>query len=245
MEVTTFGKKASKQQAAIESLKDLKTPEELLDKVVAADPDEVAAMAVAARPLFDYAFFEKLTARIDASSGAERDRLTRLRTQISDVTAKMDEAARTSLQDATSLLQELMSSDNPRTAVREHAAELDDAFMAVLSANLQEAERRGRKAAFERLAMIYEELMAMVEESQPPEAQLINHLLRAPYPDGVRELLREAKDLLTPEVLQLMDDLAANMDERAGQAQTDEERQEATETAKRLRDIKAQAMLLA
>jgi hypothetical protein len=242
MEVTAFGKKAAKQQAALASLKDLKSPEEFLEKVVAADSDVVDAFAVAARPLMDYAFFEKLTARIEASSGAERDRLTKLRQHLGDLTQKMDEATKATLEDASSLLQELMSSESPRSAVREHAAELGDAFMAVLSSNLQEAQRRGRKAAFERLAMIYDEIMAMVEEGMPPEVQLVNELLRAPYPEGARDLLKEHQAELTPEFLAMMDRLADEMGQR--QSDSAEEAQELTETAKRLRDLKAQAMLL-
>ena len=65
--VTTWGKRAQKQRAAVESLKDVKDPQELLDKVVSGDDDEVAAIALAARPALDYKFFESLTARVDAA----------------------------------------------------------------------------------------------------------------------------------------------------------------------------------
>jgi len=242
MEVTSFGKKAAKQQAAVESLKAVKTPEEFLEQVVAADPEVVDAFALAARPLMDYAFFQNLTGRIEAARGPERDRLTRLRERLVELTQKMDEAAKATYDEANGLLQELVSSENPRTAVREHAAELDDTFMAVLSSNLQEAQRRGRKAAFERMAMIYDEIMAMVEEGLPPEVQLINELLRAPFPEGVRDLLKEHQAELTPEFLEMMDRLAEEMGER--ETRTPAEAQELAETAKRLRDIKAQAMLL-
>ena len=242
MEVTSFGKKAAKQQAAVESLKAVKTPEEFLEQVIAADPEVVDAFALAARPLMDYAFFQNLTGRIEAARGPERDRLTRLRERLVELTQKMDEAAKATYDEANGLLQELVSSENPRTAVREHAAELDDTFMAVLSSNLQEAQRRGRKAAFERMAMIYDEIMAMVEEGLPPEVQLINELLRAPFPEGVRDLLKEHQAELTPEFLEMMDRLAEEMGER--ETRTPAEAQELAETAKRLRDIKAQAMLL-
>ena len=242
MEVTSFGKKAAKQQAAVESLKAVKTPEEFLEQVVAADPEVVDAFALAARPLMDYAFFQNLTGRIEAARGPERDRLTRLRERLVELTQKMDEAAKATYDEANGLLQELVSSENPRTAVREHAAELDDTFMAVLSSNLQEAQRRGRKAAFERMAMIYDEIMAMVEEGLPPEVQLMNELLRAPFPEGVRDLLKEHQAELTPEFLEMMDRLAEEMGER--ETRTPAEAQELAETAKRLRDIKAQAMLL-
>jgi hypothetical protein len=92
------------------------------------------------------------------------------------------------------------------------------------------------------MAMIYDEIMAMVEEGLPPEVQLINELLRAPFPEGVRDLLKEHQAELTPEFLEMMDRLAEEMGER--ETRTPAEAQELAETAKRLRDIKAQAMLL-
>jgi CpXC protein len=236
MKITTYGKRVAKQEAAVASLKDIKNPEEFFERLVSADPDEIDAIAVAGRPLLDYAFYQRLTDRIDASSGAEKDRLTKLRDRLLQLTQQMDEAAKASMQESTVLLQELLSSPEPRSAVREHAEEIDDVFLAVLSANMQEAEKRGAKAAVERMAMIYDEIMAMMEESMPPEVQLINDLLRAPYPDGTRALLQEHRAEITPEVIELMGHLADDMAQREGP--------ESGQTAKRLRDIRAQATLL-
>lgn len=236
MEVTSWGKRAKKQEAAVASLKDLKSPDEFLDRILAADGDEVEAIAVAARPVMDYAFFQKLTDRIEASQGAEHDRLVKLRERLLEVTRQMDDAMKATLQDAGALLQELLSSPNVRTSVREHVDEINDTFMAVLSANMQEAERRGSKAALERMATIYDEIMGMLQEEMPPEVQLVNELLSAPYPDGTRELLKQHQAELTPEVLEIIDRLAEQMGQRADP--------DSVETAKRLSDIKAQAALL-
>jgi len=236
MKITTWGKRAAKQDAAVASLKDMTTPEQLLDKLVNSDRDEIDAMAIAGRPLLDYTFFEKLTERIEASSGAERDRLSELREHLLEVTQKLDEAARAQVNEMANLLKELLEAPNPRTAVREHAGEIDDTFMAVLSLNMQEAERRGDKAMLERLQMLYGEIMAVIDESMPPEVRLINDLLRAPYPEGTRALLKERRELITPEVLSLMERIADDMAKGGDE--------ESIETVKRLRDIKAQAMLL-
>jgi vacuolar-type H+-ATPase subunit E/Vma4 len=244
METTSYGKRIAKQQAAVESLKELKSPEEFLEKVVAAEPEVVDAIAVSARPLMDYTFFQKLTERTESARGAEKDRLTKLRDHLADLTQKLDEATRATIQDATGLLQELLSSEDPRAAVREHADELDNTFMAVLSANLQEAQRRGRKATFERLTKIYDEIMAIVEEGMPPEVQLVNELLRAPYPDGTRALLKERQSKLTPEVVELIGQMGDDLARRAEESRSEEEKRDLAETAKRLQDIKSQAMLL-
>jgi hypothetical protein len=76
----------------------------------------------------------------------------------------------------------------------------------------------------------------------PPEVQFMNELLRAPYPEGTRAMLEEHQAELTPEFLEMMDRLAEEMGQR--ETRTPAEAQEMVETAKRLRDIKAQAMLL-
>jgi hypothetical protein len=244
LELTTYGRRVAKQQAAVESLQEISTPEQLVDKIVAADPDEINAIAFAARPLLDYAFFQKLTERLDASQGAERDRLTKVRDHLLDLTQKLDAAAEARVKQTTDLLQELLNSPSPRSAVRDHIAELDETFMALLSLNMQNAERQGRKDVLQRLMMIYDEIMSVLEEGMPPEVQLVNDLLRAPYPDGTRALLRERQAEVTPEVLDLMDRLAEEAAARSEQGSGGKEGPEGVEVSKRLRDIKAQAMLL-
>jgi len=236
MQLTTWGKRIARQEAAVRSLEEVKTPEDLLEKVVSAEFDEAEAMTVAARPLMDYAFFQKLTERIDAARGPEQDRLRQLRERLLAITDKVDASARAELDAATALLKEILGSPSPRSAVRERYQEIDDVFMSVLSYNMQAAERQGAKEALARLAMVYDEMMQMVQEGMPPEIQLINELLAALYPDGARELLKENRDALTPEVLGLIDELIQDMSQR--------EDAEAAQTAKRLRDIKSQAMLL-
>lgn len=233
---TTYGKRVARQEEAIQSLKDIQSPEEFFERVLAADEDVVEAIAVAARPMLDYTFFQKLTDRIDAAAGAERDRLTRLRERLLEINQKMEVAARASMQEASGLLQELLASPEPRSAVREHAAEIDDIFMAVLSANMREAERRKSKAALDRMSVIYDEIMTMFDEAMPPEVRLINQLLSADYPGATRDLLKEHRAELTPEMLELMEQLAEDLSQR--------EDAESAQTAKRLRDIRAQAALL-
>jgi hypothetical protein len=236
MGMTTWGKRAAKQQAAVASLKDVGTVDELVEKMANADMEEARAMALVARPLMDYIFFQKLTKRAEAAQGAERDRLTKLRDQLVELTQSIDEAAQARMQEAVDLLKEILQSPNPRSAVREHADEMDETFIAVLSLNLQEAQRKGSKEAAQLLAMVYEEVMQMVQEGLPPEIQFVNELLQATYPDETRSLLKEHQVEVTPEFVSLMDQMAADFERRGGD--------EAMETAKRLRDIKAQAMLL-
>lgn len=236
LESTTFGQRMAKQEAAIASLKDIKSAEEFLERVIAADPDEAGAIALAARPMMDYAFFQALTERIEAASGAERERLSRLRDQLVEITTQLDEAAKAAMEDAAGLLQELLAAPDVAQAVRDHADELDDTFLAVLSANMQQAQRRGARAAFQRMAAIYEEIVKLMQESMPPEVQLVNALLAADYPEGTRALLKEQQAQITPEFMDLLSRLAEEIGARGDP--------ESVETAKRLRDIHTQATLL-
>lgn len=234
--LTAFGKRLAKQQAAVASLKDLKGPEEFLDRVVSADQDEIAVITVVARPLMDYEFFQKLTERIDAAQGAERERLAALRQQLLTLTQEMDKAARETLQDSIGLLQEFVNSPNPRSAVRERADEIDEVFMNVLAANIQQAGQKGDQELFDRLKMVYDEVADLIEESYPPEIRLINELLNQPYPEGTRQMLRDRQAEFTPEVLDIMGHMADDMAQRGDP--------ESAEIAKRLRDVRAQAMLM-
>jgi hypothetical protein len=61
---TTWGKRAAKQQEAVASLEDVKDTDDLVERVLRADIDALEAMVLAARPLMDYEFFQKLTGRI-------------------------------------------------------------------------------------------------------------------------------------------------------------------------------------
>jgi hypothetical protein len=236
MPITSWGKRAQKQRAAVESLKDVKTPEELVDRIVAADEDEIGAIVLAVRPALDYKFFETLTGRVDAAKGAEKERLAKLRDRLLELTKQLDDATRESVETSVKLLQEIINSPSPRTAVREHADEIDDMFMSVLTRNMQAAEQKGDQSLLQRLAMVYEEIMNLMQAGAPPEVQFINELVMAPYPDGARQLLQENREVVTPELLDLIGQMADQMAEEEGE--------DAAEMVKRLRDIRAQAQLM-
>lgn len=236
MPITTWGKRAQKQRAAVESLKDIKTPEAFAERMAAADEDEVSAIVLAARPALDYRFFEALTQRVDAAKSPEKDRLAKLRERLLDLTKQLDDAARESVEASVKLLQEIINAESPRSAVRERADEIDDMFMTVLTRNMQAAEQKGDQVLLNRLAMVYDELMGLMQAGAPPEVQFINELVMAPYPDGTRALLQENREVVTPELVDLIGQMAEEM--------AAEEGADAAEMVKRLRDIRSQAQLM-
>lgn len=236
MPLTEFGRRFLKQQAALESLKEVQSPEAFLERVLTADADELSVIAVAARPLLDYEFFQKLTERIDAAQGAEQTRLIALREELLGMAQELDKAAQQNIADGVALLQEIINSPNPRSALREHAAEVDEVFMNVLAANIQRADEAKDEQLLARLEMVYDEVAGLVEESYPPEVRLVNELLRQPYPEGTKQMLLDRREEFTPELLDLIAQMAEDMSQREGA--------EAAEIAKRLRDVRSQAMLM-
>ena len=236
-ETTTTGKMLAKQEAAVASLAEVTSTEQMVEKMIAADPDVVEVLALAGRPLLDYTFFQTLSERIGGSSGPEKERLVQLRERLLKLTEEMDAAARQHVQEAAKLLQDILQSPNPRSAVHDHMDEIGDVFLSVLQANIQEAEKRGAKDALAALEAINDEIMAVAARSLPPEMQLLNALLAAPYPEGTRQLLLEEREQITPEFLAILDEFISGMDEN--------EDPTAARMIKRLRDIKGQAALLA
>lgn len=238
LDMTSWGKKARVEREALERLGGVVTPDQLLEKLIEAEDDaEVEVLVGIGRPLIDYGFFRALTARIDAAAREgqkeEARRLRALRARILELTEKMDRAAQRELDRASRLLRKLLESADVRAAVREHRDSIDDALLAVLSMNLEEAERRGYKGAVERLQAIWQAIVEVIEESMPPEVRFINRLLEAEFPEGTQRLLEENREQVNETLLEAMEAIAQDL-ERQGQS----------EIAKRLRDIRGQAVLM-
>jgi len=104
----------------------------------------------------------------------------------------------------------------------------------VLSMNLQEAEKAGAKEASARLEQIWRAITEMLEESMPPEVRFINHLLDADFPQGTQHLLESNPQQVNGALLKAMAAISADL-----------EAQGRSELAKRMRDIRGQAVLLA
>jgi hypothetical protein len=238
LSMCSFGKKVLATREAVASLSDKTTREELLEKIVAARDDEVVdALVMAARPLVDYVFFQQLTRRADSLKSrdkAEAKRLERLRDHIVDLTASLDRSAREAMERAADTLRDILSHADVREGVRQHEDEIDDAFLSVLSMNLQAAQQQGRRDIFETLRQVWDEVQNVLDKGSPPEMRLLNRLMRAEYPEETRALLAENRAQLTEEFLNIMDGLAAQLEE-----------DKATEAAKKMRAIRAQAVLIA
>lgn len=235
--MTSFGERIMAQQAAAHSITPETTREELLEKVITATDDELTVYAAYARPLIDYAFFQQLAVRIEQAEArgdkTTAQQLASTRARLLELTQQLDEANRAVMEQAVNFLQELMQAPDPVAALQANWDRVDSAFIDVLGMNLASAQRQGATAAFKTLDAIRAAIEAEARASEPPVVRLINDLMQADYPAETRKLLGERRHEITPEVLEIMESLAQSLVE---QGQPD--------AAKRLRDIRGQALLV-
>ncbi len=247
LDKTAAGKVVKQQQDKIRALLAKITPqtsrEEVLDLIVEAWQDEdgqqiVGTLAVAVGTLADYQFLMALSERIgSAATPEEKKKLEELRQFLmqmqEQVTARQRQAQEAMVQDAQALLQEVLQATDPAAVLREHSDEIDEAFLSLLAANAQQAERSKATAAARRLRQIYELAMSILQESMPENVRLLNNLLSAPDEATLRQLLKENRSLLNKEFVDALRPIEGEMRE-AGRA----------EVADRIKSLRAQISLM-
>jgi len=239
LELSTTGRRIASVERILSELGDHVTREQLLEKIIQAENDaQIEALISAARPLMDYFFFQQLTQRIETASREGREseaaRLKARRDQILNLVAELDREAQEQVNRATALLQALLDSPDPESLARQNMAELDDTFMYVLVRHLKEAELSGQMAAVSRLRQVWEAVVRAIDSTRPPELRLVEELLNAEYPAETQKILTENISLVTPRFLRGLDALVVKM-----------EAQQQDEAARRLRQIRSQAELVA
>ena len=204
LELSSFGAQTRQRQQSFEAavrelqaLGDKLTQDKLLELILKADDDDkVAAYVSFARPALDYAFFEALTRRIDKAQGAEKERLAQLRETLLQMTQEIDAVTRAQMEEAAGALRALLDAPDLYQALRENAGRLDETFMAVLNMNMEAAQQAGRPDLLQRLSLISDGVMRLMQESAPPEVRFINELLQIPSDEQAEaELKRRAAEI--------------------------------------------------
>ncbi|MGQ9552742.1 MAG: CpXC domain-containing protein [Anaerolineae bacterium] len=189
--------------------------EELLNLLInERDSEKLMRLVATARPLLDYFFFQNLAQRIEAAEAAgneiETKRLTKTRDAVLKIMDDLDAQATQALSEAATFIRELISQPNVEQNLRENLDKLDDAFFAVLNANIAEAQRRKDEAATKALASLGGMAIKLLEENAPPEVRLLNRLLQA-KPETRRELLQEQRQLVGAPLLALIEQMDRNL----------------------------------
>jgi len=217
--LSTYGATLIRQQqalrAAAEELRaagDQLTKDKLLELVLKADDEKAVAYASLVRQGLDYAFFDALTRRIDRAEGAEKERLTHLRELLLQATAAIDKTMQAQVNEATELLHSLIEAPDLEEAVQDNLPRLDETFMAVLTANLEAAQKAGPRGqeTFLKLTRLNDLISRLLEEAAPPEVKFINDLLDAPDAEA-EALLKSRTAEITPQLLSAMNYIVDNL----------------------------------
>ncbi|MBN1219577.1 MAG: hypothetical protein JXM69_11660 [Anaerolineae bacterium] len=174
---STQGKKVVEEIDAELGVMYLKSQEDLIERLKETKDDEAFEELVAAGyPLLDYGFFQKLTAQIDAAVNAKdantANVLTNLRSKILEVKSRQEEKSRAALQKASELLRQVLQSGDPPRVLAEKLDEIDEAFFAVLAANIQEAQRQKQNQAVQTLELIGNMAMDLLQEQARAKTQV-------------------------------------------------------------------------
>ncbi|MCX7681542.1 MAG: CpXC domain-containing protein [Anaerolineae bacterium] len=215
LEASSEGRRIKVQGEMLEALRNEPTREKLLDLLVEAPDRRIReALIILGLPLVDYRFFQLLTMRLEETpEQEEKERLASLRAEILEVRGKVEEATRALYAERSALLRALLQSENPEALARRRFAEIDQAFINLLTASLEEARSTGDLATVRALQDVWNMILKLTEETLPPEIQLFNRLMNVESEGEVEKLLQENRELLTAPLLQFMERAAAEMEE--------------------------------
>ena len=163
----------------------------------------------------------------------ERARLEELRQLMTSMQEQQTQSRQAVAQQVQQILQEVLQATDPEAKLREFAEYIDENFLGVLAANIQAAQRNNSLAAARRLQKVYEQAMAVVQESMPPQMQLLNQLLTAPDKAALNQLLQEHRNLLNREFVETLKELEGQMRQSNRQ-----------EIADRIKSLRAQISLM-
>ncbi len=210
IEFSSFGKKLKAQEEALkeatESLQALAeqglTHETLLDLLVEApDENRVVALVNLTRPALDYSFFQLITERIDQAQSEEKEYLTSLRQQILEITEELDRIQEARAAQSAALLKTLLDADDLDQALLQALPMIDDLFLGILHANLQDAEKRKDEALTKRLSAIEQRIRSLAQESMPEGLKLAQRLLEIEDEEEAIKLLEESKKAIDNDLL--------------------------------------------
>jgi hypothetical protein len=170
----------------------------------------VATILSMTRGMIDYQFLMAVSGRIDQSQDEEdRADLMELREMILELSQQQNQSRQALAQQAQAILQEVLQAPDTEAKLREHAESIDEMFLSMLAANIQQAEEKGATFAVNRLRGIYNQAIGILEENLPDDVRLLNQLLSAPDEAGVRNLLKENRHVLDQSFVTALSELEA------------------------------------
>lgn len=220
LEHTEIGKQIKQQadeieaaRAALEGAGKELTREKLMDLLIEAASNETRlnAMASMTRPGLDYVFFQTLSERIDKAQGDEKEKLTKLRETLLEITKQIDEQLQARLNVAQRNLETLLQVENPVEVLQQNAAVLDDFFLQVLNQNLADADEKKDKSRMEKLQALMQAIQQLISPGYNPN--LLNELLEAGDDDARKKVIDGHKEEITPEFVESLSAMMLQLQE--------------------------------
>ncbi|RPJ01765.1 MAG: hypothetical protein EHM39_02850 [Chloroflexi bacterium] len=210
------------------------TRDDLMNLIIryADDDTRVQAIASLMRPALDYQFFQDLSTKIELRTGEERHKLEQLRARLLELLSIIDQQTQVVLQRAADTLRVILNSEDIDAAIHPRLDQIDDTFMAVLQANIQAANQHNDQATAERLQLVLQKVLEILQDSAPPHLRFINELMSMESDEDAHEMIVERGPEFGPELLDLMNAVAADLDES--------EQPDAADRMRRLADIAAE-----
>lgn len=224
---STFGKEMQGQineiQAAANALREVGdglTREKLLDLLIEAPTEaRVRSYVSLVRQGLDYEFFQILTQRIDSAEGEQREKLTKLRADLLEMTREIDQQIEVKLKQSRDLLNSIVQSHSIPDAVVQNLNAIDQFFLDALNQEIERARTQGELEKLEK----YRQVLAVLESiSQPPEIELVEELINAPDDQAREALINDHSEEITPEFVQVVTGLL-NQAQNSGNTELHEE----------------------
>lgn len=146
----------------------------------------------------------------------------------------MDRQAQELFEGAAETLREVLQAPDLRQALTERREQLSEAFLLVIAANKDAAQRAGKPDIVARLDEIEKLAVEVVQESLSPEERFIGELLNAAEPKDATKLLRQNASKITPDFVKRVNTLADEMAEAGRKEVGDRLRQLGREAASML-----------
>lgn len=196
--------------------------------------DMGAAVVTSVPMLFDYQFLLELSSRLEQSTDDEEKKaLGEIRELVVIVQEQIQESRQQGVQQAQEALAQILQAPNLEEALRQNAESIDELFLSLLVANIQQAQKNNSTGAMRRLQAVYDATMEMLQEGLPPELQLINRLLGvATDKAALSAMLEENRQALTPAFVEAMRSMETEM-RQSGRA----------ELADRVKSVRGQVSL--
>lgn len=193
--------------------------DDLIDTLLTTPAIMLQGTVASNRPLLDYNFFLRLSQRAEESGDEqEKARLLTLRSRLVELTEEMDRLAREAMERAAQQLNAVLQAEDINAKIQELYEELDEAFLVVLSANVEQARSQKREDIVELLMRIYSRVVEVMEERLRPELRAMNVLLRTDDPTERQARLRQEMQIYNPAGFIEMIEVIADDLEQSGSA---------------------------